>query len=151
MADTKPRPLLWLAAFLGFETLVLGLVFYLVGVVSGLQRQTVIVLAGVVVFAVGWRLLGRFEGSSDAKSRVTPGERASRSAKDVYWLMASQLMPAIWFLYGLNVYSVGERMWWASVIGLPAMVGYFIYCLADLYRHRHEYAQQREEKWDPWG
>ena len=151
MADTKHRPLLWLAAFMGFEALVVGLVFYLVGVIPGLQRQTIVVLAGVVVFAVGWRLLGRFEDSSDATSRATPGERPVRHAKDVYWSMASSLVFAIWCIYGLNVYSMGERMWWASVIGLPVMAGYFVYYLADLYRHRHEYAQQREEKWDPWG
>lgn len=151
MTDAKPRPLFWFAAFMGLEGLVVGLVFYLVGVVSGLQRQTVVVLAGVVVFAVVWWLLGRLEGSSDATSRVAPSERELRPAKDVYWLMAYLLVPAIWFIYGLNVYPVGERMWWASVIYLPVMVGYFIYCLVDLYRHRDEYAKQREEKWAPWG
>lgn len=151
MTDAKPRPLFWFAAFMVLEGLVLGLVFYLVGLVSGLQRQAVLVLAGAVVFAAVWWLLRRLEPSSGAKSDVTAGEQGPTPAKDVHWSLATQLMIVIWLIYGLNVNSVGERMWWLSAIGLPFGVGLIIYYLVDLYRHRHERARQREEEWAPWG
>lgn len=151
MSDSKPRPVFWLAAFMVLEGLVVGLVFYLVGLVSSLQRQAVLLLAGAVVFAAVWWLLRRLEASSDARSDVTAREREPIPAKDVYWILATQSMSAIWCIYGLNAYSAGERMWWFSVISLPALIGLIIYHLVDLYRHRHERARQREGEWAPWG
>jgi hypothetical protein len=147
MTDAKPRPLFWLAAFVGLEGLVVGLVFYLVGVVSGLQRQAVLVLTGTVVFAAVWWLLARVE----TKPNVRAGEQGPIPAKDIFWILATQLMAVIWLIYGLNVNSVGERMWWLCAVGLPLGIGFIIYHLVDLYRHRHEHARQREEKWAPWG
>jgi len=99
------------------------------------------------VFAAVWGLLGRVE----AKPNVRAGEQGPIPARDIYWILVTQLITVIWLIYGLNVNSVGERMWWLCAVGLPVGVGLITYHLVDLYRHRHEHARQREEKWAPWG
>lgn len=143
-----PKERVWLRAaiFSLYPLVVLGLVLWLVGEVSGLGRQAAIVAAGVLAVAVVW-LIER-HGAGDDQT-ATEGEVAS--AADRYWSIVSVVIAGGWCVYGFNVHETGERWWWLYVIFVPVAVLRLGYDLYDLYRYRHERAQQRDEKWAPWG
>jgi len=143
-----PKDRIWLRAAIYslYPLVVLGLVLWLVGEVSGLGRQSLIVAGGVLVVAAVW-LIERHDTGDDqttAQGEVAP-------AADRHWSIVATVIAGGWCIYGFNVYETGERLWWMYVIFVPVAVWSLGYDLYDLFRHRHERARQRDERWAPWG
>jgi hypothetical protein len=137
-------------ALLVLEGLVLGLVLWLVGEVTGLASQTAIVLGGLLVVVAAWRLATRAEARAGTGDE-TPERAELKPVWTVYYWIPFGVYFGAKSVYGLYEYEVGDRWWWWSVIGIPICAWCVIYNLHDLYRHRLQRSREREEKWAPWG
>jgi len=129
--------------------LILWLVFWAVGEVSGLANQAAVVLGGVFLFAMVFWVL------EFVVQKFAPREETDEPKPVPVWVNYHGTAFGLYFgarsIYGLNENEVGEQWWWWSVIGVPLCGSMLAYNLYDLYRHRHERARQREERWAPWG
>ena len=100
--------------------------------------------AVVTLYRPSVRLAYYRYGMSDEDRYVAP-------ARDVHMRVAQGVLQIVVCVVLLTAFEVGEFWWWWGLVSLPLTALYLCYWLVDLYRHRHERAKVRAERWDPWG
>lgn len=83
-------------------------------------------------------------GVTDEKPELSP-------ARDVHVRIAHGVFQIVVGIVLLTNFEVGSFWWWWGAVGLPISAAFLVYWLVDLFRHRHERAEERAERWDPWG